>query len=52
VLAVVRGENVLHNPAPDFTFAEGDQVLLIGSRDQLALAFDLLQIVPAKWRAK
>lgn len=52
VLAVVRGETVLHNPPPDFTFTEGDQVLLIGSREQLALAYELLRIAPAHSRAK
>ena len=52
VLAVVRGENVLHNPPPDFTFAEGDQLLLIGSREQLALAYELLLIAPTDSRSK
>lgn len=43
VLAVVRSENVIHNPAPDFVFAEGDQLLLIGAREQLTAACELLQ---------
>lgn len=52
VLAVVRaagagktpgGTQVVHNPDPAFQFAEGDQVVLIGSREQLTAAFGLLQ---------
>lgn len=42
VLAVVRGDKVVHNPAPDFRFEETDQVLLIGSREQLSAAITLL----------
>ncbi len=52
VLAVVRpyartgsstsSTQVIHNPEPHFRFAEGDQVVLIGSREQLTLAFSLL----------
>lgn len=43
VLAVVRAGEVLHNPPPDFVFAEGDQLLLIGSREQLTRAFEVLR---------
>jgi CPA2 family monovalent cation:H+ antiporter-2 len=43
VLAVVRGENVNHNPPPDFAFEPGDQILLIGSREQITAAYELLQ---------
>jgi CPA2 family monovalent cation:H+ antiporter-2 len=43
VLAVVRGENVIHNPPPDFTFEAADQILLIGSREQITAAYELLQ---------
>jgi CPA2 family monovalent cation:H+ antiporter-2 len=53
VLAVVRphaktgptssATQVIHNPEPHFRFAEGDQVVLIGSREQLTLAFTLLR---------
>jgi CPA2 family monovalent cation:H+ antiporter-2 len=43
VLAVVRGEQVIHNPPPDFAFAAGDQLLLIGARDQITTAYELLQ---------
>ena len=34
---------VIHNPEASFRFAEGDQVVLIGSREQLTAAFGLLQ---------
>ena len=53
VLAVVRPHaktagsssttQVIHNPEPHFCFTEGDQIVLIGAREQLTLAFDLLQ---------
>jgi len=43
VLAVVRANEVIHNPGPEFRFAEGDQILLIGSRDQLTAALERLQ---------
>ncbi len=43
VLAVVRTSDVIHNPDAGFRFAEGDQVVLIGSREQLDAAFALLQ---------
>jgi len=42
VLAVVRETDVVHNPPGSLRFEEGDQVLLMGSREQLAAAFDLL----------
>jgi CPA2 family monovalent cation:H+ antiporter-2 len=43
VLAVVRVTEVIHNPPPTFRFEEADQVLLIGSREQLAAAFRVLR---------
>jgi len=42
VLAIVRGREVIHNPPGDKRFEGGDQVLLIGSRDQLTSAVNLL----------
>jgi len=53
VLAVVRGNEVVHNPPPGFVFGEGDQLLLIGSREQLTAAFERLrshEAVPPKLR--
>ncbi|MBI3406329.1 MAG: cation:proton antiporter, partial [Acidobacteria bacterium] len=35
VIAVVRYSDVTHNPSPDFLLEPGDQVLLIGTREQL-----------------
>jgi K+/H+ antiporter YhaU regulatory subunit KhtT len=43
VLAVLRANDVIHNPDAGFRFAEGDQVVLIGSREQLDAAFALLR---------
>lgn len=54
ILAVVRADsvlgadaeaagNVIHNPDAAFRFAEGDQVILIGSREQLTAALHLLR---------
>ena len=53
VLAVVRPHaktgtlasttQVIHNPEPHFCFAAGDQIVLIGAREQLTLAFKFLQ---------
>jgi len=54
VLAVVRAKadahssQVVHNPDAAFRFAEGDQVVLIGSREQLTAAFSLLQAPSVK----
>lgn len=42
VLAVVRETEVVHNPPGSLRFQEGDQILLMGSREQLAAAFALL----------
>lgn len=42
VLAVVRDTSVVHNPPGDFRFQGGDQVVLIGSREQLGKAFAVL----------
>ena len=35
VIAVVRYSDVTHNPSPDFVLEPGDQVLVIGTREQL-----------------
>jgi len=42
VLAVVRETDVVHNPPGSLRFEEGDQILLMGSREQLAAAFQVL----------
>ncbi len=42
VLAVVREPNVIHNPPGNLRFEEGDQILLMGSREQLSAAFEAL----------
>jgi len=43
VLAVVRGSQVIHNPPGDLRVEAGDQLVLIGSREQLAAAFQFLR---------
>lgn len=48
VLAVVRDTRVEHNPPSDFRFRAGDQLVLIGSRTQLAAAFASLAELPAR----
>jgi len=50
VLAVLRGAQVVHNPRAEFRFEEGDQVILIGSREQLDAAYRLLSEPPARAR--
>jgi len=47
VIAVVRYSDVTHNPSPDFVLQPGDQVLVIGTREQLAKATKLFQLDPA-----
>lgn len=42
VLAVVREPTVIHNPPGDLRFDVGDQILLIGSREQITAAFTAL----------
>jgi len=50
VLAVLRespeGTEVVHNPEASFRFAAGDQIVLIGSREQLTAAYKLLERPP------
>lgn len=43
VLAIVRELDVIHNPSPALRFEEADQLILIGSGEQLTLAMRLLQ---------
>ena len=43
VIAVVRYSDVTHNPASDFVLEPGDQVLVIGTREQLDKATQLFQ---------
>jgi CPA2 family monovalent cation:H+ antiporter-2 len=43
VLAVVRGSQVIHNPPGTLQLEGGDQLVLIGSREQLAAAFQYLR---------
>jgi len=42
VVAVVRDPSVLYNPAPGTVLAAADQIVLMGSRPQLAAAHDAL----------
>ena len=42
VLAIVREPSVVHNPPGNFRFEVGDQILLIGSREQITAAFAAL----------
>jgi CPA2 family monovalent cation:H+ antiporter-2 len=43
VLAVVHGDRVVHNPPADLKLRAGDQLVLIGSREQLTAAFSVLR---------
>jgi len=43
VLAIIHGEQVIHNPPGDARFEEGDRVILIGDREQLTAAFESLR---------
>ena len=42
VIAVRRGEEIIPNPEPDFIFQPGDVVYLIGKREMVCQAVDLL----------
>jgi len=42
VLAVVRGERPISNPAPDTALDAGDDLVLVGSHAEIDRAFDLL----------
>jgi K+/H+ antiporter YhaU regulatory subunit KhtT len=42
VVAVVRDPSVLYNPAPGTVLAAADQIVLMGSRPQLAAAHETL----------
>jgi len=46
VIAVRRGEEVIPNPEPDFIFKSGDVVYLIGKREKVCNALDLLDTPP------
>jgi CPA2 family monovalent cation:H+ antiporter-2 len=43
VLAVLRDGRMIHNPAGDLRLQAGDQLVLIGSREQLGAAFGVLR---------
>ncbi len=43
VLAIAREQDVIHNPPPSLRFEEADQLVLIGSGEQLTLALHLLR---------
>ncbi len=43
VMAVQRGDTMHQNPSPDFTFAEGDVVLLVVKREDLNRAFEYIE---------
>jgi K+/H+ antiporter YhaU regulatory subunit KhtT len=42
VIAVRRGEKIIPNPEPEFIFQPGDVVYLIGEREKVCQAVDLL----------
>jgi K+/H+ antiporter YhaU regulatory subunit KhtT len=42
VIAVRRGEEIIPNPEPEFIFQPGDVVYLIGKREKVCQAADLL----------
>jgi CPA2 family monovalent cation:H+ antiporter-2 len=46
VIAVRRGKEVIPNPEPEFIFKPGDVVYLIGKREKVCKAFDLLDTPP------
>ncbi len=48
VIAIVRYSDVTHNPSPDFVLEPGDQVLVIGTREQLDKATRLFHPEPAR----
>jgi CPA2 family monovalent cation:H+ antiporter-2 len=43
VIAVRRGEEIISNPGPEFIFQPGDVVYLIGKREKVCQAVDLLE---------
>ena len=47
VVAVVRDPSVIYNPAPGTMLAAGDQIVLMGSRPQLAAAHEALSEIQA-----
>jgi CPA2 family monovalent cation:H+ antiporter-2 len=44
VIAVRRGEEIIPNPEPEFIFQPGDVVYLIGKREKVCQAVDLLEM--------
>lgn len=42
IVAVVRGSEVIASPTPDFTFAAGDIVVVIGTEDGTSAVADIL----------
>ncbi len=46
VIAVVRGERPLTNPAPDLTIEAGDSLVLVGSHAEIQRAFELMGGAP------
>jgi len=47
MVAVVRDPSVIYNPGPDTRLAEADQIVLMGSRGQLAMAHETLDEIQA-----
>jgi len=43
IIAIQRGENIYHNPSPDFVFKSGDVLLLIGKLKDLNRAIEYLE---------
>ena len=46
VIAVRRGEEIIPHPDPEFIFKPGDVVYLIGKREKVCKAIDLLDLPP------
>lgn len=43
IIAIQRGEDIYHNPSPDFVFKSGDVLLLIGKRKDINSAIEYLE---------
>ena len=48
MVAVVRDPSVIYNPGPDTELAGADQIVLMGSRAQLAMAHELLDEIQGR----
>lgn len=43
IIAIQRGEDIYHNPSPDFVFKSGDVLLLIGKKTDINNAIEYLE---------